>query len=59
MRMLSVMNFDAFKETENAVDKKKIEIATNFLDEARLTQVFEASALDVESTDTSDRSVAT
>ena len=50
--MLSVMNIDAFEVTEDTVDKKKIEIATNLLEDERLIQVFRASASDVDDTDT-------
>ena len=53
------MNLDLFKETENTVGKQKITTATQVREEERLMQVFKASALDVDGTDTNDRSVVT
>ena len=41
------------------MDKKKIEIATNFLEEERVMRVLKESALDVDGTDTKDRSAVT
>ena len=53
------MNLDAFKESEDTVDKKNIEFATKILEEDSLMLVFKASVLNVDGTVTKDRSVAT
>ena len=53
------IHLDAFKVDEDTVDKKKIEIATNFLEEERVMRVLKESALDVDGTDTKDRSAVT
>uniref|UniRef100_A0AAV1T8R0 Uncharacterized protein n=1 Tax=Peronospora matthiolae TaxID=2874970 RepID=A0AAV1T8R0_9STRA len=50
--MLSAMYLDAVKVNEDTVEKKKNEIATNFLQKDRPMQVFKARALDVDGTDT-------
>uniref|UniRef100_A0AAV1T5D5 Uncharacterized protein n=1 Tax=Peronospora matthiolae TaxID=2874970 RepID=A0AAV1T5D5_9STRA len=53
------MNLDVFKGTEDTVGKQKIKTATHVREEERLMQFLKASALDVDGTDTNDRSVVT
>uniref|UniRef100_A0AAV1UFJ4 Uncharacterized protein n=1 Tax=Peronospora matthiolae TaxID=2874970 RepID=A0AAV1UFJ4_9STRA len=53
------MNLDVFKGTEDIVGKQKVKTATQVREEERLMQVFKASALYVDGTDTNDRSVVT